>query len=63
MLSVDFNKRPSCQELLELDYVRSKCKTLEINLDLDTATQAFNSSVLDDEIQPPRSNTEKLEQL
>ena len=50
MLSVDFNKRPNCQELLELDYVRSKCKTLEINLDLDSATQAFNSSVLDNEI-------------
>ena len=38
MLSVDFNKRPSCQELLELEYVRSKCKVLGINLDLDSAT-------------------------
>lgn len=35
MLRVDSNLRPSCQQILELDYVVSKCNELGIPLDDD----------------------------
>ena len=33
MLRVDANLRPSCKQLLEMDFVRAKCEELDINPD------------------------------
>mmetsp|Transcript_16906 Transcript_16906/g.21387 ORF Transcript_16906/g.21387 Transcript_16906/m.21387 type:complete len:216 (-) Transcript_16906:1704-2351(-) len=44
MLRVDANLRPSCKQLLDIDFVRTKCEELDISLEDDLARSASGNN-------------------
>jgi len=44
MLRVDANLRPSCKQLLDIDFVRTKCEELDISLEDDLARSASRNN-------------------